>query len=99
MKLIQILLEKEEAMTGTNCSNCMYTEKNEPQKIEEGDLDPQGGTIPKTSEELKRAKISDLLTLPGKEKVTVKKLCNHPKIQMDVTEHMCLCLLGCTRNN
>lgn len=90
MKIISILLEKEEkAMTGTNCSNCKFTANNEIKEVEDGDLDKQGGGKLQTEEEIKRAKEADLITMPGIGKPDKMIMCAHPKVRVFVTPRQC----------
>lgn len=95
MKLSQfkdIVIEaKEEAIVGTNCSNCRFVDL-EAKKIATSALNEQGGYDPQGSEEMARAKENDLITLPGKIKVTETHRCLHKDIDMDVTAHMCCAL-------
>ncbi len=93
MKLIQLLNEKEDTtITGTNCSNCMYSLKSVAEKIPPGTLNKQGGTVPHNDEEMKNAKAGDLVTMPGDELPSAMKMCNHPKMAQYVTERMCCAL-------
>jgi len=89
MKIINILLEQAKVVNGTNCANCISTKNSEPESVESKDLNSQGGIDSVSKKELELAESADLITLPGKKNVEFKKHCNHPKIDQDVTEHMC----------
>jgi len=88
-KTAGMLTEKEEAMVGTNCSNCMYTKDSKSEKVTEKDLNKQGGCDPDNEKDLKAAKEGDVITMPGKGTPEVKVMCKHPKIAQWVTERMC----------
>lgn len=89
MRSIEIIVEAANVVKGTNCSNCTFSKGSKQEKVEESDLNSQGGLDTKDSKELKLAKEGDLVTLPGNETVTHKFKCHHPKIDQYVTEHMC----------
>lgn len=89
MKLIQILAEKEHVIEGTNCGNCMYTQKSVSEKINKEDLNSQGGIDSKSEKDLELAEKADLITLPGEMSVDTKKHCNHPMVDQFVTSRMC----------
>jgi hypothetical protein len=80
----------KEKVIGTNCFNCKFiANNNEPVVSQE--LNIIGGIIPKNDEEMSRAEIADLITLPGGSKADAssKKFCYNKKIEMYVTARMC----------
>jgi hypothetical protein len=88
MKFRDILIETTNKIEGTNCANCKYAHK-ERTKVSKSELDPQGGLKITNKEDLRNAKHSDLVTLPGKGTVTEKFYCEHKDIKQFVTERMC----------
>lgn len=89
MKLKSFLLEKRDVIEGTNCGNCMYTQKSVSEKVEKEDLNSQGGIDSKAKKDLKLAEKADLITLPGDMLTDTKKHCNHPMVDQFVTSRMC----------
>jgi hypothetical protein len=86
---IKIINEaKDTYIEGTNCHNCKWAAKDET-KVDEKELDPNGGLKITNKEDLKLAAEGDLVTLPGKKKSKYKFYCEHNKIKQFVTERMC----------
>lgn len=88
MELLK-LFEAGTMVTGTNCANCKFSNKNDKKKAEKADLDAQGGVKITDSKKVKLAQKADLITLPGNKKVTHLVKCGHPKVNQYITEHMC----------
>ena len=88
MKTLQLLIEAEKIIEGTNCANCKFSSDHlEP--VDKEELDPQGGLKMTDAKDLRIAKQCDLVTLPGKATTTEKFKCTHPKVGLDVTKRMC----------
>lgn len=81
---------ENEKIVGTNCYNCKYIEKK-TETVNPNELNTEGGIDPKNHDEIKRAEMADLITLPGGDKSDSenKALCGHPKVKMYVTARMC----------
>lgn len=86
MKL-DVLMEAE-LVTGTHCANCKFT-SGKPVKADPKELNDQGGIDPTDQAGLERAEAADLITMPGKQKVTSKVACVHPKVKLWVNSRMC----------
>lgn len=82
------LLQEAELISGTHCANCKYTD-GKPVKADPKEVNAQGGIDPTDDAGLKRAAASDLITMPGKQKVSVKVACTHPKVKLWVNSRMC----------
>lgn len=82
--------QRQEKILGTNCFNCMWIDQ-ETKMVNREELNDEGGINPKTGYEMKKAKVADLITLPGgsKDDAENKRLCKHSKIKMYVTQRMC----------
>lgn len=90
MRIIHII--SEEAATkvqGTNCGNCIWRKGAETKLVGPDELNVQGGIVSTNSEDIKNAKISDLVTLPGKGTTKKSFFCKHKKVKQWVTERMC----------
>ena len=83
-----ILLQEAELITGTHCANCKFT-TGKVVKPEPDEVNPQGGINPQDDAGLKRAAAADLITMPGKQKVSSKIMCGHPKVKLWVNSRMC----------
>lgn len=81
--------EKVEAMKGTSCATCMYTNPDKAEKVQKDKLNKQGGTVPDGEDQMERAKESDLITMPGVAFPTHVVPCTHPKVKQLVNERMC----------
>ena len=80
----------KEKVIGTNCFNCKFiANNNEPVVLKE--LNNEGGIDPKNQDEMNRAEIADLITLPGGSKTdaNTRRFCYNKKIEMYVTVRMC----------
>lgn len=88
MKIIPILLEKEETIRGTNCSNCIFY-NGKIIEANEDNLDSQGGGKLTSKEDIDRVKEADLITMPGKGKPEELVMCTHPKVKVYVSERQC----------
>lgn len=86
MKLHQ-LAEAAELITGTNCANCSWADKNR-RAPEKDELDAQNG-IKLDKKDYPKAKTADLVTLPGKRPSVKVFTCHHPKLKLNVTTHNC----------
>lgn len=89
MKVLKLLIEGQKVIDGTNCFNCKFGDTGNSHKVEKDELDPQGGLKMTDKKILKIAADADLVTLPGKETVTEKFKCTHPKVKLNVTKRMC----------
>jgi dephospho-CoA kinase len=76
-------------ISGTNCKNCVYWNKESEQKVDKSELNENGGLKAPNESYIKMAKHADLVTLPGKATVNMKAFCGHEDIQDFVTERMC----------
>ena len=85
MKLQQL------SITGTNCGNCKFIDPEKTKKLDKQQQNEQGGSQPETSDEMKRAKKADLVTLPGTKQSasTTASYCTHNKVKQYVTARMC----------
>lgn len=91
MKMLQVLNEQNKVTTGTNCYNCKFIGKKD-EKCSPEEQNPQGGIKASDEKHLKMAEENDLVTLPGNEKVTTKRMCMADEINQHVTERMCCAL-------
>lgn len=90
MKARQILEEKIQLVTGTNCSNCKFSQNAKYEPVKKDELNEQGGMKITDKADLEKAKTGDLITLPGKGKTpTSKVMCKHKDISQWITERMC----------
>lgn len=89
MRIQQILIEATTLVEGTNCGNCSWRKGAEVKKVEPEELNAQGGLKITDSKDLKNAKTSDLVTLPGKGEVKTAFFCAHKKVDQWVTDRMC----------
>lgn len=89
MKIVKLLVEADQPIKGTNCSNCKFTKDQKSQDVTADDLNEQGGTIPENDKQLEAAKQGDLITMPGDHTPKVKVMCSHTKIKQFVTQAMC----------
>lgn len=86
---IKIITEaKQQVIEGTNCLNCKWAAKDHT-KVDSKELDPNGGLKITNKEDLKLAKDSDLVTLPGKKQSKYKFYCENNHVKQFVTERMC----------
>ena len=86
-------ITEEKYVEGTNCLNCKFINCSKEQKIEESELNPNGGLKAPDDAYLKMSKEVDLVTLPGKDsKVDEKYWCDNEKVENWVTERMCCAL-------
>lgn len=89
MKIIQILSERVNKVEGTNCDNCIWKTDAETRKVQKEELNDQGGLISTNTDDLRNAKTSDLVTLPGRASVDSAFYCKHAKVKQWVTSRMC----------
>ena len=85
------LMEREEVVEGTHCGNCKYSDPQRAKPVDKDDLNKQGGVNPQNDHEMKRAKESDLITMPGKPRKmpTHKVPCTHARVKQYVSPRMC----------
>ena len=89
MRIIQIINEAAPKVTGTNCGNCSWKKGADVRAVEPSELNSNGGLKIKDKKDLKNAKISDLVTLPGKGTAKTAFFCAHKKVDQWVTDRMC----------
>lgn len=90
MKAHQILEEKIQLVTGTNCSNCKFSQNSKSEPVEKDELNAQGGMKITDKDDLKKAQKGDLITLPGKGDIPeYKVMCKHKEIRQWITPRMC----------
>ncbi len=90
MNIKEILREKKTIVTGTNCANCKFTKGSNSESVQKDELNAQGGLDITNKSDLRKARVGDLVTLPGKGKMpTIKVWCEHKDISQWVTQRMC----------
>lgn len=86
--IVNILLERKEAIAGTNCGNCKFF-TGAKVAVKDLKLNDQGGVAAPDSEHLALAKKGDLVTLPMAGSPDEARVCGHKEIDQVVTDHMC----------
>lgn len=93
MKLYEIKqepeLSKNKLIEGTSCSSCNFTKDTKCEPVKKSELNKFGGIHSTDTEDLKRAKSADVITMPGAVFPEKKCWCKNPKIIQWVTERMC----------
>lgn len=90
MRITQIITEGPATkVTGTNCGNCIWFRNTETKTVDSKELNSHGGLHITNDKDLKNAKSSDLVTLPGAGTVKTAAFCKHQKVNQWVTERMC----------
>lgn len=93
MRIKQIIAEAAAPkVTGTNCGNCIWTRGAESKPVKSSELNSHGGLHITDEQDLKKAKSSDLITLPGSGTAKTAEFCKNKKVNQWVTERMCCAL-------
>jgi hypothetical protein len=90
MQIKQIIAEgTAPKVTGTNCGNCVWTRNAETKSVDADQLNSHGGLHITDAADLKNARASDLVTLPGAGTARTAVFCEHKKVKQWVTDRMC----------
>jgi hypothetical protein len=89
-------LYESKKIIGTNCENCVFAKHDIKKPVDKSELNEYGGLKPPNKEYITMSKRVDLITLPGKEKVTEKFWCENDQVYDYVTKRMCCALWDAT---